>query len=149
MNQQAKRIAATVDGGPSRAAISRHLAKAILAGQETTTAVFTTQETVKQMPSVILDIDEVPDVQGGEVNISGEIVELWTPSAANIAQVGLIADKSGAIKFTSWSKSDQPLVEEGDQVQLWHAKKNGYQGRCSLALTYDSRIEFPERTSWW
>jgi hypothetical protein len=119
-------------------------------GQEITDAVFDTLEAVKQMPGVIIPIDEVPDVPGDEVSVSGEIVQLWRPSSSAISQVGLIADESGKIKFTVWEKSDQKGVREGDRVQFKHTKKNWYQGRCSIALTYDSRIVFPERDrQWW
>ncbi|MES3160639.1 MAG: DNA-binding protein [Halorubrum sp.] len=150
VNHHAQRIAEKVNGGPSRAAIGRLLGERIADGQSTMDAVFDTLEMVKLMPSTLLEVADVPDVPGGDVNVSGEVIELWDPSSPAIAQVGLIADDSGKIKFTSWAKSKQPWVKEGDRVQLWNAKKNWYQGRCSLALTYDSRIEFPERDRrWW
>ena len=145
VNQEAHRIAQKVENGPSRAAVARLLADKVVDGQEITDAVFDTLEAVKQMPGVISPIDEVPDVPGDEVSVSGEIVQLWQPSSSAISQVGLIADESGKIKFTSWTKSRQKGVREGDWVQIKHAKKNWYQGRCSIALIYDSRIVFPER----
>jgi hypothetical protein len=150
VNQKAHRIAEKVENGPSRAAVARLLADKVVDGQEITDAVFDTLEAVKQMPGVISPIDEVPDVPGDEVSASGEIVQLWQPSSSAISQVGLIADESGKIKFTSWTKSRQKGVREGDRVQIKHAKKNWYQGRCSIALTSDSRIVFPERErQWW
>jgi len=150
VNREAHRIAEKIENGPSRAAVSRLLADKVVNGQEMTDAVFDTLEAVKQMPGVIIPIEEVPDVPGDEVSVSGEIVQLWRSSSSAISQVGLIADESGKIKFTSWSKSDQKGVREGDRVQIKHAKKNWYQGRCSIALTYDSRIVFPERgRQWW
>jgi hypothetical protein len=119
-------------------------------GQGITDAVFDTLDAVKQMPGVMIPINEVPDVPVSEVSVSGEIIELWWPSSSAISQVGLIADESGKIKFTSWSKSDQKWVREGDQVQIKYAKKNWYRGRCSIALTYVSRIAFPEHDRrWW
>jgi len=150
VNQHAQRIVEKVDGGPSRAAIGRLLGERIADGQSMTEAVFDTLEQVKLMPSTLLEVADVPEVPGMSVNVGGEVIELWKPSSPAIAQVGLIADESGTIKFTIWEKSDQKWVTEGDHVQLWGAKKNWYQGRCSLALTYDSRIVFPERERrWW
>jgi len=150
VNREAHRIAEKVENGPSRAAVARLLADKIVDGQEITDAVFDTLEAVKQMPGVIIPINKVPAVPGDEVSVSGEIIQLWRPSSSAISQVGLIADKSGKIKFTVWGKSDQKGVREGDRVQIKHAKKNWYQGRCSIALTYDSRIVFPERDrQWW
>ncbi|MDR5673570.1 DNA-binding protein [Halalkaliarchaeum sp. AArc-GB] len=150
VNQHAQRIVEKVNGGPSRAAIGRLLGERIADGQSTMDAVFDTLERVKLMPSILLEVADVPELPGGEINVEGTVIELWEPSSPAIAQVGLIADDSGKIKFTSWAKSDQPWVKEGDRIQLWEAKKNWYQGRCSLALTYDSRIVFPERERrWW
>jgi hypothetical protein len=150
VNREAHRIAEKIEHGPSRAAVARLLAEKFVDGQGITDAVFDTLDAVKQMPGVIIPIDEVPDVPVSEVSVSGEIIELWRPSSSAISQVGLIADESGKIKFTSWSKSDQKWVREGDRVQIKHAKKNWYRGRCSIALTYDSRIVFPERDrQWW
>jgi hypothetical protein len=149
VNQKAHRIAEKVENGPSRAAVARLLADKVVDGREIADAVFDTLEVVKQMQGVIIPIDEVPDAPGDEVSVSGEIVQLWRPSSSAISQVGLIADESGKIKFTSWAKSDQKGVREGNRVQIKHAKKNWYQGRCSIALTYDSRIVFPERDRQW
>jgi len=150
VNREAHRIAEKIENGPSRAAVARLLADKVVDGQEITDAVFDTLEAVKQMPGVIIPIDEVPDAPGDEVSVSGEIVQLWRPSSSAISQVGLIADESGKIKFTSWTKSRQKGVREGDRVQIKHAKKNWYQGRCSIALTSDSRTVFPERDrQWW
>ena len=85
-----------------------------------------------------------------EVSIKGEIIKLWSPNSGAISQVGLIADDTGKIKFTSQAKSKQKCVREGDQVKIKYAKKNWCQSRCSIALTYDSLIIFPERDpGWW
>jgi ssDNA-binding replication factor A large subunit len=84
------------------------------------------------------------------VSIEGEVVQLWDASSPKIAQVGLIADDTGKIKFTSWRKSEPAYVQEGDTVRMRAVKKNWYEGRCSLAVTYDSMIVFPERDRrWW
>ena len=77
----------------------------------------------------------MPEVSGGEVTVEGRISELWSPSSGAIAQVGLIEDESGQTKFTSWEKSNQPVVKEGETVRFRAAAKNWYQGRCSIALT--------------
>jgi hypothetical protein len=60
-------------------------------------------------------------------------------------QVGLLEDSSGRIKFTSWRKSGQPIVREGERVRLRAVAKNWYEGRCSVALTGKTRVIFPDR----
>ena len=149
VNREAARIAEQVDGGPGRAAVARSLAARVKAGQAIPEAVFSTLDEQWRSPGVILPIVEVPDVRVGEVSVEGEIIELWQPSTHSIQQVGLIADETGKIKFTIWRKSRQTMVSEGQRVRFRAAKKNWYQGRCSIALTYHSRIGFPEREPWW
>lgn len=119
------------------------------AGQPLTETVFATLEEQLASPAVILPIEEVPEVQTDEVSTEGEVIELWDPSTPSIQRVGLIADETSKIKFIIWRRSQQTVVREGQQVRFWAAKKNWYEGRCSIALTDDSRVEFPEREPWW
>ncbi|MFQ3293194.1 MAG: hypothetical protein ACI8VE_000251 [Natrialbaceae archaeon] len=149
VNQEAQRIVERVEGGPGRAAVARSLASRVRAGQPLTEAVFATLDEQLASPGVILPIEKVPEVQTDEVSVEGEVIQLWDPSTPSIQQVGLIADETSKIKFTIWRKSQQTVIREGQQVRFWAAKKNWYEGRCSIALTYDSRIEFPERVPWW
>jgi hypothetical protein len=89
----------------------------------------------------------VPDVPVGEVT-----VQVKSPNSGlqvTIQQVGLIEDESGRTKFTVWEKSGKTVVREGQTVRFRAFKKNWCQGRCSLAITGWSRIEFPERGRWW
>jgi len=150
VNQEADRIVQGLRTDHSRAAVSKALARRVAGGQDMTEAVFATMDELKAAPGAICPIEDVPDVPTDEVSVSGEIVTLWRPSSRAISQVGLIADDTGKIKVTIWEASDQPGVKEGDQVTIRQAQKNWYQGRCSLALTYDSMIVFPERDDrWW
>jgi hypothetical protein len=150
VNREADRIVQELGGRPSRAMVSRVLARRVSRGLDLVEAVFATLEGLKTAPGTVCPIGDLPKVSRGEVCVAGEIVKLWSPSDSAISQVGLIADESGKTKFTIWEKSDQPGVREGDRVTFRHAKLNWYQGRCSIALTYDSMILFPERDDrWW
>ena len=149
VNRQAARIRERVRGGSSRAAVSRRLAEKVAGGQAITEAVFETIDEENAQAGTIVPIAEVPDVESGEVDIEGEIIQLWEPSDPVIQQVGLIADASEKMKFTVWERSFQPMVREGQTVRLRSVKKNWYEGRCSLAVTGWSRIVFPERGRWW
>jgi len=150
VNRQADRLVAARDGRPSRAGVARMLATRLNRGDDLVAAVFETLEGLKTAPGTVVPIGDLAKVSRGEVHVAGEIVKLWSPSDSAISQVGLIADESGKTKFTVWEKSDQPGVREGDRVTFRHAKLNWYQGRCSIALTYDSMILFPERDDrWW
>lgn len=149
VNTQAARISERVRGGSSRAAVSRRLSKKVAGGRAVTEAVFETIDEEKARAGTIVPIAEVGDVQTGEVDIEGEVIELWDTLNPKIAQVGLIADESGKTKFTVWERSFQPMVREGQTVRLRSVKKNWYKGRCSVAVTGWSRIVFPERGRWW
>jgi hypothetical protein len=135
--------------GPCRAAVARLLAERVRSGQGLPEAVFETLDEQLEAPGAIIPIAEVPEVDTPEVSVEGEIVELWEPSSHAIQQVGLIADETSKIKFTVWKKSRQTTVREGQRVRFRAAKKNWYQGRCSIALTSHSRFVFPNRDGWW
>jgi hypothetical protein len=149
VNEQAMRISDEVQGGWSRAVVAKQLAEKVQRGEDVTKAVLEKLEELKAVPGAIVPIADVPDVPVGEVTVQGEITELWTPSDNSIQQVGLIEDESGRTKFTVWNKSGKTVVREGQTVRFRAVKKNWYQGRCSLAITGWSRIEFPDRGRWW
>ncbi|WP_123539252.1 DNA-binding protein [Halosimplex salinum] len=149
VNEQAMRISDEVQGGWSRAVVAKQLAEKVQRGRDVTKAVLETLEELKAAPGAIVPIADVPDVPVGEVTVQGEITQLWDPSDTSISQVGLIEDDSGKIKFTIWEASRKTVVSEGETVRFRAVKKNWYQGRCSIAITGWSRIEFPERGRWW
>ncbi|WP_251331466.1 DNA-binding protein [Haloplanus pelagicus] len=149
VNEQAMRISDEVKGGWSRAVVAKQLAEKVQRGRDVTKAVLETLEELKAAPGAIVPIADVPDVPVGEVTVEGTVSQLWDPSDTSISQVGLIEDDSGKIKFTIWEASRKTVVSEGETVRFRAAKKNWYQGRCSIAITGWSRIEFPERGRWW
>ena len=144
VNKQAARLAGELQGW-SRAAISRRLAERVVEGVEMLDAVVAVYDELQECPGQVVPISAVERVDDYEVDIEGTVSVLWTPSCAAIKQVGLLEDDSGRIKFTSWRKSGQPLVREGERVRLRAVAKNWYEGRCSVALTGKTLVSFPER----
>jgi len=144
VNREAARLAAELEGW-SRAAISRLLAERVVSTGDVASATLEVFEDLREAPGQVIPIASVADVDRGEVSIEGTVERLWEPSHPKIAQVGLIADDTGKIKFTSWVKSDPRIVQEGDTVRLYGVKKNWYEGRCSVAVTYWSRMEVKDR----
>ena len=64
-------------------------------------------------------------IKVGDINTSGQwidlqikIVDLWDPTSDSIDQVGLAGDETGTIKFTKWSKSNLPPLEENGNYLL-------------------------------
>lgn len=146
VNQAAARIAADVDTSP--ATVSRLLAKRVADGTALAEAVLAVHERVRTA-QLHVPIELVAEVPRREVNITGTLSELWSPSSLRIQQVGLLKDESGQIKVTSFKRSHQPWIEEGERVKIYNAAKNWYQGRASVALTSWSEVHFPERGDWW
>jgi len=75
------------------------------------------------------------------VDVRVTVVELWEPRADAVAQVGLLGDETGTIKFTKWSKSDLPELEEGKSYALRNVVTDEYQGRFSVKLNRTTTIE--------
>ena len=144
VNRQAARLAGELRGW-SRAAISRRLAERVVDGVEMLDAVVAVYDELQECGGQVIPISRVERVDEYEVDIEGEVSVLWEPSCAAIRQVGLLEDDSGRIKFTSWRKSGQPLVREGERVRLRAVAKNWYEGRCSVALTGKTLVSFSEQ----
>ena len=85
----------------------------------------------------------VADINAPEewLDLTVKVVDLWEPGAESIAQVGLLGDESGTIKFTKWAKSDLPELEEGSVYRLESVVTDEYQGRFSVKLNSSTAIE--------
>ena len=86
---------------------------------------------------------QVADVDAPEqwVDLKGKVVDLWEARSDAVAQVGLLGDETGTIKFTKWSKSDLPDLEEGQVYDLRNVVTDEYQGRFSVKLNRTTVIE--------
>ena len=86
---------------------------------------------------------QVADVDAPEewVDITAKVIELWDPRSDAVAQVGLLGDETGTVKFTKWSKSDLPGLEEGGVYHLRNVVTDEYQGRFSVKLNRTTVIE--------
>ena len=86
---------------------------------------------------------QVADIDAPEewVDITGKVVELWEARSDAVAQVGLLGDETGTVKFTKWSKSDLPELDEGAVYHLRNVVTDEYQGRYSVKLNRTTVIE--------
>ncbi|WIV68578.1 replication factor A [Natrialbaceae archaeon AArc-T1-2] len=85
----------------------------------------------------------VEDVDEPEqwIDLTAKVIELWEPRSDAVAQVGLLGDPTGTIKFTKWAKSDLPSLEEGGVYRLRNVVTDEYQGRYSVKLNSTTVIE--------
>jgi len=86
---------------------------------------------------------QISDVDAPEewVDVTAKVVELWDATSDAVAQVGLLGDETGTIKFTKWSKSDLPTLEEGKVYHLRNVVTDEWEGRFSVKLNRTTVIE--------
>jgi ssDNA-binding replication factor A large subunit len=75
------------------------------------------------------------------VDVQVEVDQLWEPTSGSIAQVGLLADTTGRIKFVSWETSDLPKLDEGETYSLDNVVTDEYDGRYSVKLNAKTEIK--------
>jgi replication factor A1 len=80
-------------------------------------------------------------VPGEWVTIEGKIVALSAPASASIAQSGIIADESGAIRFVVWAKSNAPAMAEGSWYRIESAVVDEYKGVANLKVHSGTTIK--------
>ncbi|MFC6952180.1 replication factor A [Halorubellus litoreus] len=86
---------------------------------------------------------QVADVDEDEqwIDVTAKVVDLWDPRSDAVAQVGLLGDESGTIKFTAFASSDLPKLEEDAVYALGNLVTDEYQGNYSVKLNRTTTIE--------
>jgi ssDNA-binding replication factor A large subunit len=86
---------------------------------------------------------EVADIDAPEqwLDLTAKVVDLWEPRADSIAQVGLLGDETGTVKFTKWAKSALSELDEGTVYRLSNLVTDEYEGRFSVKLNSTTTIE--------
>jgi len=83
-------------------------------------------------------------VPGEWVTIEGKIVALTPSLAPSIAQTGIVADSSGAMRFVTWTRANAPAMEYGRWYRIESAVVDEYKGAPNLKIhsgTTISRME--------
>jgi replication factor A1 len=79
------------------------------------------------------------------IDLTAKVVDLWDANSDAVAQVGLLGDETGTIKFTKWAKSDLPSLTEGEVYHLTNLVTDEYQGQYSVKLNSTTTIEQLDR----
>jgi replication factor A1 len=84
----------------------------------------------------------VGDIDDDEqwVDLEVKVADLWDPQHESIAQVGLLGDESGTIKFVAFATSDLERLEEGNSYALENVVTDEYQGNYSVKLNRTTTI---------
>ncbi|MGA2120771.1 MAG: nucleotide-binding protein [Methanoregula sp.] len=80
-------------------------------------------------------------VPGEWVTIEGKIVALSNPPSPSIAQSGVIADDSGAMRFVVWAKSNAPAMAEGSWYRIESAVVDEFKGVANLKIHSGTTIK--------
>jgi replication factor A1 len=85
---------------------------------------------------------QVADVDEDEqwIDMTAKVVDLWEPRSESVAQVGLLGDETGTIKFVAFETSDLPKLEEGSVYRLENLVTDEYQGNYSVKLNRTTGI---------
>ncbi|SEH17156.1 replication factor A1 [Natronorubrum sediminis] len=98
------------------------------------------REDISRGGSEAVNVEDVDEPEEW-IDLTAKVIELWDPRSDSVAQVGLLGDPTGTIKFTKWAKSDLPALEEGGVYDLRNVVTDEYQGRYSVKLNSTTVIE--------
>jgi replication factor A1 len=77
----------------------------------------------------------IADIAPGEwVTIEGKVVSILSPPSPSIAQSGIIADPTGAIRFVAWAKANAPKMQEGAWYRIESAVVDEFKGVANLKI---------------
>lgn len=91
------------------------------------------------------ELRPISDIVPGEwVTIEGKIVALTPALSPSIAQSGIVADSSGAMRFVTWTRANAPAMEYGHWYRIESAVVDEYKSAPNLKIhsgTTISRME--------
>jgi replication factor A1 len=73
-------------------------------------------------------------IPGEWISIEGKVVALSVPVSPSIAQNGIIADDTGAIRFVAWAKANAPVMAEGSWYRIESAVVDEFKGIANLKI---------------
>ena len=83
---------------------------------------------------------------GDWVTLVGKVVSLAAPASPAIAQSGILADESGAIRFVAWAKSNAPKMNEGAWYRIESAVVDEFKNIPNLKVHSGTTIAEIEKT---
>ena len=78
------------------------------------------------------------------VSLKAKVVQLWENENKAIAQIGILGDETGTIKFVSFTKSDLAPLEMGKSYILSNLVTDSWQGRFSVKLNKTTTFTLAE-----
>jgi len=96
--------------------------------------------------STSTELRPMSEIAPGEwVTIEGKIVALTPSLSPSIAQNGIIADSSGAMRFVAWARGNPPAMEYGHWYRIESAVVDEYKGAPNLKIHSGTTIARMEK----
>ena len=87
-----------------------------------------------------VSVADIPKEDGKWLNLRAKCVQIWDSAHESMAQVGLIGDDTGRVKYTIWKNANLPLLEEGKSYSLENIVTNEWQDKISVTFNKTSKI---------
>jgi replication factor A1 len=78
---------------------------------------------------------------GQWLNLKARVVQLWESKSSSIAQVGLLGDETGIIKFVSWASVELPPLDEDKSYYFKNVVSDEYEGKFGIKFVKNTTIE--------
>lgn len=87
-----------------------------------------------------VSIADIPQEDGKWINLRAKCSQIWDTVHESMAQVGLIGDETGRVKYTIWKNADLPPLEEGKSYSFENIVTNEWNDRISVTFNKTSVI---------
>ncbi|MFA5613295.1 MAG: nucleotide-binding protein [Methanoculleus sp.] len=114
--------------------------------ERTVTGDLAREHNLPNLVSSSSDLRPINEIAPGEwVTIEGKIVSLTPSISPSIAQNGIIADSSGAMRFVVWSRANAPAMEYGHWYRIESAVVDEYKGSPNMKIHSGTTISQMEK----
>jgi len=114
--------------------------------ERTVTGDLAREHNLPNLVSSSSDLRPISEIAPGEwVTIEGKIVSLTPSISPSIAQNGIIADSSGAMRFVVWSRANAPAMEYGHWYRIESAVVDEYKGSPNMKIHSGTTISQMEK----
>jgi replication factor A1 len=88
-----------------------------------------------------INVSALPERRASEfITLEGQVTVIFPPRSASIAQSGVLAHKSGTIRFTIWANLNAPTLETGKWYRFENALTDEYNSQQNLKINAGTKI---------